>query len=136
MLKTIYEKHKEMILYLFFGGLTTLVNIVVYWIFVNLLHVDYLVSNMVAWLLSVLFAYITNKTYVFQSKSIGFLPIMREFSAFVSCRLFSGLIDMGIMYLGISIFGFYDLLIKILSNVIVVILNYVFSKLFIFRKNK
>ena len=136
MLKTIYEKHKEMILYLFFGGLTTLVNIVVYWIFVNLLHVDYLVSNMVAWLLSVLFAYITNKIYVFQSKSIGFLPIMREFSAFVSCRLFSGLIDMGIMYLGISIFGFYDLLIKILSNVIVVILNYVFSKLFIFRKNK
>lgn len=136
MLKRNFLKYKEVILYLFFGGLTTLVNVVTYWVLANPVLVNYLVSNAIALILSILFAYVTNKIYVFESKVTGFDPILREFVSFMVCRLFSALVDMGIMYTGVSLLHANDLVTKIVANIIVVILNYAFSKLFIFKKQE
>ena len=91
MLKNIFTKYREILLYLFFGGMTTLVNYISYALFTDIFHINYLISNALAWLLSVLFAYITNKIYVFESKTTGFSEILKELSAFIGCRIFPAL---------------------------------------------
>ncbi len=130
----LYRKYKETILYLVFGGLTTLINIVTYWLLTKPLGIDFMVSNAIAWVVSVLFAFVTNKLFVFESKGLNAALVVKELVLFVGARLFSGALDMGIMYLFIDILHFNDLLIKVLSNVIVIIVNYVLSKLIIFKK--
>lgn len=136
----LFKKYKETILYLVFGGLTTLINIVAFWALNKLLALSMdkdtalMVSNAIAWVVSVLFAFITNKLFVFESKSLHGSLVLKELVLFVGARLFSGALDMGIMYLFVSILGFNELLIKILSNILVIIINYVLSKLIIFKK--
>lgn len=128
------KKYKEIILYLIFGVLTTIVNILTYIIFAKVFNFDYLISNLIAWILSVLFAYITNKIYVFESKNNEKKMIIFEIISFFSFRVLSGIIDMTFMYIFVSLLAFNDSLMKIITNIIVVILNYIFSKLFIFNK--
>jgi putative flippase GtrA len=132
MLKRIYNQNKETILYLFFGGLTTLVNIVSFKLM--LLFAGVIVSNVVAWFVSVAFAYITNKLYVFNSKSFDRALLLKEVSSFFGYRVLSLIIDTAIVWFFVEKLLYNDLLIKILSNILVIILNYVFSKLFIFKK--
>lgn len=136
LIKKLYTKYEELILYVFFGGLTTLVNIVVYWLCADVLRIYYLISNAFAWIFAVLFAYVTNRTWVFKSKKNGALAIIKEFALFVSGRILSGLGDMLIMFVCVSVLTLPGLVAKIAANVFVVIFNYVFSKLIIFRKNK
>ena len=121
---------KEFALYIFFGVLTTIVNILVYFLFVNL-HVNYLVSNVLAWFFSVLFAYVTNRRGVFKSEKSN---VLKEASLFYGGRIFSGIIDTGLMYLFIGILSIGDFTSKIIIQTIVVILNYLISKLIIFKK--
>ena len=123
-----------MILYLFFGGCTTLVNIIVYYICAHLLLLATVPATVIAWILSVAFAYVTNRIYVFESRSRGLVAILREIGAFVSCRLLTGVMDLAIMYICVDLLHFNDLIIKIISNILVIVLNYVASKLLIFRK--
>ena len=125
------KKYRELILYGIFGVLTTIVNILVYYICSNLLHIHYLISTIIAWVISVLFAYTTNRKFVFESKNKN---IVKEIISFFSFRILSGIIDVAIMYIFVDIFKWDDLIVKILSNVVVIILNYIFSKLFIFKK--
>lgn len=134
----LFKKYKEIILYLIIGGLTTLVNILAYWVFANPLNLHTVLSNILAWVISVLFAYFTNKIFVFESKSFKRDIFLKEFVLFFLSRATTGLIDTGIMYLFIDRLGFteYEMWIKVASNVIVIILNYVFSKLIVFRKKK
>lgn len=132
-IKKLFNKYKEMILYLFFGGCTTLVNIIAYYI-CSKIGIGTAVSTVIAWVLSVLFAYITNRKYVFESKAIGFLTIIKETANFFFCRLATGLLDLAIMVVFVDLLHFNGMTIKILSNIIVIILNYVASKLLIFRK--
>lgn len=132
----LYQKYREMILYLVFGGLTTLVNIFSYFVLTDLGHINYLVSTAAAWVLSVLFAYFTNRVWVFRSTASGAAALIKEMGSFFACRLFSGAVDMAIMFFCVSILGLPDKLIKILANVVVIILNYLFSKLFIFKKKE
>lgn len=131
----LYRKYREMILYLIFGGLTTLVNIFSYFVLTDVGKIQYLVSTAIAWVLSVLFAYFTNRVWVFRSTASGAKAIAREMGSFFGCRLLSGVIDMGIMFVCVSVLGLPDKVIKILANVVVIILNYLFSKLFIFKKD-
>lgn len=128
------KKHREVILYLVFGVLTTLVNILCYWLLADILHLHYLASNALAWVLSVAFAYLTNRTFVFQSSARGAAAIVREAGLFVGCRLLSGVFDMLCMFVCVDVLGINDLVAKVVSNVIVVILNYIFSKVLIFKK--
>lgn len=131
-----YNKYKEVINYLIFGVLTTLVNFIVYIGLAKGLNVNEMLANIVAWILSVIFAYITNKLYVFESKTENLQQIIREFTSFVACRLFSGILDIVSFYIFVTILNINDILAKVIVSVVVVILNYVFSKIFIFKKQK
>ncbi len=130
----LYQKHRETVLYLIFGGLTTLINIIAYWALTKVLLVDFMVATAAAWIISVLFAFITNKLFVFNSKSLAAMIIFKELVLFVGARLFSGALDMGVMFLFVDVLQYNDMLIKILSNIIVIVVNYVLSKLIIFKK--
>lgn len=133
-LRELFLKYKPMVLYLFFGGVTTLVNIVVYLFCTELFHIHYLVSNVAAWVLAVLVAYVTNRIWVFESDKRSARAIVLEFGLFVSARLLSGVSDMVTMFLCVDIIGMNGLAAKIIANVVVVVLNYVFSKWIVFRK--
>ncbi|WP_304747746.1 GtrA family protein [Dubosiella newyorkensis] len=126
----IYKKNKEIINYLIFGVLTTLVNIIVFEISANWIHIHYLVSNIIAWFLSVLFAYITNRKYVFESND---QEIGKEMAKFFSSRLATLGLDMVIMWLLVDILTANNLLAKIIANILVVIGNYILSKLIVFN---
>lgn len=128
------KKYREVILYLIFGVLTTLVNLISYFLLTDVARVNYLFSNVLAWVLSVLFAYGTNRVWVFQSQAKGTAAIVKEMVSFFGARLFSGGLDMGIMFVCVSLIGLPDGVIKILSNILVIVLNYLFSKLWIFKK--
>lgn len=129
------SKNKELILYLLFGGLTTLVNILTYWIFTDSLDVDYKLSTTMAWIVSVIFAYVTNKLYVFQSKQTNQIGLLKEFLSFILFRIFSYLLDLMTMIILVELMLVHDLLSKIIANILVVIFNFIASKWIIFRKN-
>lgn len=125
------KENKEVLMYLIFGVLTTVVNIVVYFVCDDVLHINYLVANGVAWFVSVLFAYVTNRKFVFLSKSES---LMNEFLRFLGSRVSTGIIDMVMMWVLVDLLACNSMVSKVISNVLVVILNYVFSKLFVFQK--
>ena len=125
---------KEIISYLVFGVLTTLTNIVSYVILSKLYGMDYKLATTVAWVISVLFAFITNKLFVFNSKENNIIIITKEFLSFTFFRLFSYLMDLGIMIIMVERVNTDDLLAKIVGNVFVVIFNYFASKYVIFNK--
>lgn len=128
-----FKKRKELILYLFFGGCTTLVNIFSYFVLRNV-GTNVTVATVIAWAVSVLFAYVTNRIFVFESKKTGSGALMREFAAFVSGRISTGVLDLVLMIVLVDMMHLYEPVIKIASNIIVIILNYVLSKLWIFKK--
>lgn len=125
------KQYREIIAYLIFGVLTTLVNIVIYFLASDILSINYLISNLLAWFISVLFAYITNRAYVFESTSAHFI---KEAIKFFGSRITTGIIDMILMWSLVSFTSINDVLIKIIVNVIVIVLNYIFSKLFVFKE--
>ncbi|MBQ7957544.1 MAG: GtrA family protein [Clostridia bacterium] len=143
-------KYKELILYVFFGGLTTLVNFAAFKFFNVVLGEErYLISNVIAWFVSVVFAYITNKLFVFESRTWQTKKICKEIFSFFTARVFSFIIEeaglfclvdlMGFDKYRLDIFGFVlggKMISKIILAVIVVILNYFFSKLVVFRKKE
>lgn len=130
----IFKKYREIIVYVFFGGLTTLCNIFVYWICAHPLNIDEITSTIIAFVVSVIFAFATNRIWVFHSGARGIKEIAYELCRFFGARLFSGGLDVLIIFVFVTHMGFNDMIIKLLSNVMVVILNYIFSKLFVFKK--
>ena len=134
-IKELYNKYREMILYLFFGGCTTLVNIAAYYI-CSKIGFGTALGTVIAWVLSVLFAYVTNRKYVFESNSCGFSAVLKEIVGFFMCRLATGLLDLAVMVVFVDYLRFNDMLIKILSNIVVIVLNYIASKLMIFKSTK
>lgn len=128
----LYYQYREIIDYIFFGGLTTLVNIVVFFIFDTILGWPYLVANAIAIILSILFAYITNKLYVFKTSTNELRENIYEFIKFVGFRLLSGLADMASMWILVDLIFIDTNIAKLFTQFIVVVLNYVFSKFFIF----
>lgn len=129
-----YKKYKSIISYLFFGVLTTIVNIVTYNLLYYKFGVENVPSNVAAWILAVLFAYVTNKLYVFNSRSWNLDYLLREIFLFFSARFITGLIDTAIMYMAVDLMNQEAFVWKLLTNVIVVVLNYVASKFIIFKK--
>ena len=147
-IKDIYNKNKEIILYIIFGALTTLVDTVVFWVFDIILSGElYLVSTFIAWVLAALFAYFVNKLFVFECKSWDVRIVAREALEFFGARIFSlGISELG-MYLLVDTLDFGSisfevlfvtvtgsLIAKVIMSVIVIVLNYFFSKFIIFKK--
>lgn len=141
-IRSLWARYREVLVYLIFGGLTTLVNIVVYWVLARI-GLATAWANGIALAVSILFAYATNRSFVFASRARG-AEAWREFGKFIACRLGTGVLDQAIMILGVDVLGplvvsaagmeLWGLGVKVFSNVIVIVLNYVFSKVIIFRK--
>lgn len=129
-----YLKHQEGMRYLIFGGLSTLLNILIFTVLYNV-GIKTLFSNFIAWFISVLFAYITNKMCVFNSPLTNKKDLLLEIFSFLKYRILTLIIDEIIMYVFIDILFMNSLCIKIVSNIEVIILNYLFSKLIIFKPN-
>lgn len=129
----IYHKNEELWNYLIVGALTTVVSIGSYSIFSKLLKINYLISNVLSWIVSVIFAYFTNRWFVFHSKE---KKKFKEFIAFVSSRVLTLLLDSCLMIVGVDYLKIDDLLTKILVQIIIVISNYILSKLIVFKKEK
>ena len=130
MLK-IYKKYEEIINYLIFGVLTTLVSILSYAFFTRLINFDYVISNILSWILSVTFAFFTNQKYVFKTSSSNKIKDMFKF--YLS-RLTSLGIELITMYILVTLLSLNDMISKIIVQFIVIVLNYVLSKLFVFKK--
>ena len=128
--KEYLKKYREILLYLVFGVLTTVINIISFFLLSDILKINWMISNVAAWIISVLFAYFTNKKYVFESKNKN---VIKEFTSFIVCRVLSLGIDMAVMKLLIDVLSINKLFSKIVSNVIVIIANYIFSKFLIFK---
>lgn len=125
---------REVFMYLLFGGLTTVINIVVYYL-CTLINIPTGISTTIAFIVSVLFAYVTNRKWVFQSKAKG-KEIFNEIWKFFSVRIGTYFIDLGLMILLVDKLEWNGLLCKVLVNILVIILNYIASKLIVFKKNK
>ncbi|ANK62573.1 hypothetical protein AYR56_09810 [Loigolactobacillus backii] len=131
----ILNRYKNIIAYLIFGGLTTLINIIVFGLLNSKTTLNYQIANIIAWFLSILFAYTTNKRWVFTSKTNSFKELLKEMGSFFFFRGLSLILDIIIMWFGISLWHINPLLTKVVDNIIVVIANYFFSKFYIFKPN-
>ena len=121
-IKELLIKYKEPVLYVVFGVLTTVVSYASYWIFTDFLHIP--------------FAYVTNRKWVFESRAHGFVPILTEAAKFFASRIASGLMEMGMMFIGVDLLHVNDKIVKLVANVFVILANYILSKLVVFRKKK
>lgn len=139
----IWKKHREVLSYLFFGGLTTLVNVGLFMALTAWTQLSTSAANAIALAASILFAYITNKLWVFESRLTGWAAVM-EFGKFILCRIATGFLDQFIVVAGVDwlggAFGLNDNMlwagaVKIFANILVIIANYIFSKLLIFKAN-
>ncbi|MCI8326431.1 MAG: GtrA family protein [Lachnospiraceae bacterium] len=130
----LWKKYREMILYVIFGGATTLVNIVVYYICAHPCRIKVVPSSVIAWIVSVVFAYITNKLWVFHSTEMDYRVLLREVLSFFSARLLTGILDVGAMQLFVNVLGWNDMAVKVCLNIVVIVLNYIASKFLIFKK--
>lgn len=132
--KSLLQKNRDVLSYLIFGVLTTMVNYAVYLPVYNLLHLSAAVSNMLSWVVAVAFAYLTNKPFVFQSHDWSCKTVVPELTKFVSCRIASGAMETGILFLTVDLLHWNGNVWKLVTQVLVVVLNYVASKLLVFRK--
>ncbi len=134
----LYKKYKEIISYLIMGGLTTLVSIVSYFILSWIYDVQntlwFTIANLLSWILAVIFAYVTNKKFVFESETTDKKSTAKEFILFVSSRITTFLIELVFMFLTVKVFLMNDKIAKIIAQVIVIVLNYILSKIFVFKK--
>lgn len=127
-------RHWDIVSYLIFGVLTTVVNYIIYLPCYNLLGLSAAVSNVIAWAGAVVFAYVTNKPFVFRSHDWSWNTVLPEFAKFVGCRVASGGAETVILLLTVDILGWNGNVWKLIVSVLVVVLNYFGSKLLVFKK--
>ncbi len=127
---------RELFLYGIFGLGATAVNLFVYGLLFNRFHLENLPSNAIAWLAAFVFAFLTNKIFVFESKTWEGFVLLREFAGFFAARAFTGFLDMGLMWFLVDVKSADGMVAKLFVNVLVIILNYLASKLWIFKNSK
>lgn len=132
-MKRLDEKNKDVLFYIVFGVLTTGVNIATYWILAYIFSLRTMPSTSLAWIAAVLFAYLTNRKWVFHSQVQNVYALLREIVSFFMCRLATGGVDWTCMFLFVELLHLNDVLIKSAANIIVIILNYIASKYLIFK---
>lgn len=135
-LRKLLKKYGDILSYLFFGVLTTVVNYIVYLPCYNLLGLSAALSNAVAWVFAVAFAYLTNKPFVFKSYDWSAKTVLPELAKFIGCRIGSGAAETLILFVSVDVLGWNGNLWKLLTSVLLVVLNYVGSKLLVFTKGK
>ena len=137
-----------MLLYLFFGGLTTVVSVIFFAIPMNILHIgkgkllgftidyDVTIANIISWICAVTFAYVTNRTWVFEDKAHGTGAVVRECAAFFAGRLFTLVVETLLLNVMTNTFKMQEIIAKIIVSVVTIVLNYFISKLLVFKKEK
>ena len=128
------KQYKDIVLYIIFGFGTTVINMAAYGITYNYMELSNLISTIIAWIVAVLFAYITNKLFVFESKSFDTHTLKHEIPTFFGCRLLTGGMDVVIMLVAVDVMSMNGTIWKLISNILVIILNYIASKIVIFKK--
>lgn len=135
-IKQLIIKYRDIIPYAVFGILTTLVNIAVYWVMAHIFNLGVMLSTIIAWVAAVLFAYLTNRKWVFHSEAQIPQEVFKEIISFFTCRIITGVVDWGCMLIFVDMLHFNDVIIKTAANILVIVLNYIASKLVIFRHKK
>ena len=140
MIKKLYTQYKEIVDYLFWGVVAFLLSMILYWIFVDICGWKDLIANIIDWIICVIFTYVTNRSFVFRSKVKTIKGIAKEFTEFVSARFFTLILEEIIIFVGGTMMG-YDkglgaMVVKFIGQAVVIITNYILSKLWIFKKDK
>ena len=134
----LYKKYQEIINYLIVGVLTTVVSIVTYFLFSLILDIEnnilFILANVLSWICAVIFAYITNKKFVFNTTTSNKKEEIKVFSMFVSSRITTLLIELAFMFITVKVILINDKIAKVIAQFIVIVLNYILSKLFVFKK--
>ena len=133
-LRSLIEKYWDVLSYLFFGVLTTVVNYLIYLPVYNFCGLSAALSNMIAWVGAVIFAFLTNKPFVFRSHVWSAKTVVPELTKFVSCRIASGVLETVILFLAVDCMNWNGNIWKLVTQVLVIVINYVGSKLLVFRK--
>ena len=136
----LYQKHREVVSYLFWGGVAFVLSMVLFWVFNSKLGMGEVLANTVDWIIVVIFAFFTNKLFVFRSKAGSPAGLGKEFISFIVARIFTLLLEDAIIWLGCKKMGFDSelgsLIVKLIGQFVVIVANYILSKLWIFRKPK
>lgn len=133
-IRAFVDKYYDIVTYLFFGGLTTLVNFCVYFPLFNWVKLSATVSNIIAWVVAVVFAFLTNKPFVFRSHDWSQKTVIPELTKFIGCRIGSGLLETAVMWLFVDVMIFDGNWMKVILSIFVVVLNYISSKVFVFKR--
>ena len=131
-----YRKYEEGINYLIFGFLAFVLNYILYYVFAGVLDIHHLVSTVLSWALTVVFAYWTNRTFVFKSKNKDAKSLWGEFISFIGARVATELLEVGLMFLMVDCAGLNEYISKFVCQVLVIVANYFLSKLWIFKEKK
>lgn len=133
-LRELLQKYYDVIAYLVFGVLTTAVNYIIYLPCYNWFEMSASVSNVIAWMVAVAFAFLTNKPFVFKSHDWSFRTVWAELVKFVGCRIGSGLAETAIIFITVDCLAFNGNWMKLITSILVVVVNYFGSKFVVFRK--
>ena len=131
-----YRKYEEGINYLIFGFLAFVLNYGLYYLFDNVLGMHYMVATVLSWVLTVVFSYWTNRTFVFKIKNKYAQSLLEEFLSFIGARVATELLEMGLMFLMVGCAGLNEMISKFVCQVLVIVANYFLSKLWIFKEKK
>lgn len=136
IIRKLYKKYEELVMYIIVGVCTMIVSLASYYILANPLGIYYQTANIISWVLAVAFAYVTNKKFVFKSRYSGLSGTAKEMASFVSSRIASLLAEVISMYFFVQICQIDDNIVKLMNQVLVTVLNYIFSKFWVFRKSR
>ena len=131
---TFWKKHEEGMNYLFWGGVAFVLSMVLFHLFANIMHLYEQIANIFSWILCVIFTYVTNKIFVFKSKTKGLKRILKEFKDFVVARILTLVMENIILFVMIDLMTINNMIAKLVGQFVVIVSNYIFSKLWIFKK--
>ena len=131
-----YRKYQEAIDYLFWGGVAFVLSMVLFYIFANMMMIEEQIANAITWFICVIFTYLTNRTFVFKSKTTGMKAITKEFTEFTTARLATLVLENIVLFICIDLLLWHNMLAKLIGQFLVIVSNYILSKLWIFKKKE
>lgn len=136
LIKTLWKKYEEAMNYLFWGGVAFVLSVILFYLFANIMGLYEQIANILSWIICVIFTYLTNRFFVFKSKIKGLKRIGKEFSDFVTARILTLVMENLILFVMIDLLTIHNMIAKLVGQFVVIVSNYILSKLWIFRKEK
>ncbi|MBR3605978.1 MAG: GtrA family protein [Lachnospiraceae bacterium] len=136
LIQHLWKKHEEAMNYLFWGGVAFLLSIILFHIFANMMNLYEQIANTLSWIICVIFTYLTNRFFVFKSKTRGLKRVTKEFTDFVTARIITLVMENAILFVMIDLLTIHNMIAKLVGQFVVIVSNYILSKLWIFKKEK